>query len=103
MSLNRVAQRSREGGAVQMLLGQKILRALPQRLDGQKFVFGLRQNDHGRVRRRGTRGLHTGAALPLPRTQIEQQDIRWIAGKTLDGKIEVRDVRNMESIGISCV
>jgi len=44
--------------------------------------------------------LHIGAALPLFRTKIEEQDIRWIAGETLGGKFEVRDVRNMKLAGI---
>ena len=79
-----------------MLLSQKILYPFPQRLDGQQFVLGLRQNDHGCAQRRGTRSLHIGSALPLFGTQVEQQDIRWIAGETLGGKIEVRDVRNMK-------
>ena len=48
----------------------------------------------------GTRGLHIGAALPLFRTQVEEQYIRGFAGETLGGKLEVRDVRNMKLAGI---
>ena len=42
------------------------------------------------VRRRGTRRLHIGAALPLFDTQVNEHDICWIAGETLGGKIKVR-------------
>src|SRR5580704_14848909 len=100
VALDRVAQRTHENGAVQVLSVQKILDTLPQRLHRKQFVFAFRQNDHGRIRRGVPRRLHIGAALPLSGSQVNQQNIRRIAGETLGGEIEVRDVLYMKLGGI---